>query len=303
MLSESLEESKLASGILLVDKPIGPTSHDIVMIARKVLNTKKIGHCGTLDPLASGLLVLCIGKATKLIKYLTQDVKAYDAEVILGYQTDTDDITGKVIKRSDPLAINDAEIISKLESVVGVVDQIPPQYAAIKVAGKKLYEYARENREMPIVKPRRVEVIKVENIMITRDESLAEIRVKFSCLVSKGTYIRAMARDLGLLLDSAGTLASLRRTQVGSFTIDQAVSLIKLKQDDYELKDALSALRMPFVVFNDFLIAKVMNGQPLLKDEFLELTDTIIYDENKRPIAIYCYDEGKDIMRMSVKLI
>ena len=302
-MSSSISEAQVLSGLLLVDKPSGPTSHDIVMKARKSLRTKKIGHTGTLDPLASGLLVLCVGRATKLIKYLTFHDKAYQAKVILGLVTDTDDITGHPLSEADPLGLTDAEIIGALNGFVGRSLQKPPIYSAIKVKGRKLYEYARNDNSVPEIAARAIEITAINDISIARDEVNRRIEVGFSCRVSKGTYIRALARDLGTSLDNYGTLAELRRTDVGCLSQKDAVTLPELELGGFQLIDPLDTLKMPSLILPDEALMKVSNGGTLPKSLFESLTDTIIRDKQDRPIAIYRYDQEKDLMRMSVKLV
>ncbi|MGI6392570.1 MAG: tRNA pseudouridine(55) synthase TruB [Candidatus Izemoplasmatales bacterium] len=290
-------------GLLLIDKPSGLTSHDIVFKARKALNNKKIGHTGTLDPLASGLLVLCVGKATKLIKYLTALTKTYQAQAVLGIGTDTDDIMGNTVATADPLWISDSEITNKLAGFVGKSQQLPPSYSAIKVKGKKLYEYARQNLPLPELSPREIEIYAIEGVTTQRDEQKRLIFVNFSCKVSKGTYIRALARDLGKILETCGTLVALRRTKVGGLDVADAISLIDLEQGSFAFQDPLKTLEMPSIILGHEHIKAVLNGTPLPKTLFSFPTETIIFDEQKQPIAIYRYDEEKDKMRMSVKLV
>ncbi|MFA6792070.1 MAG: tRNA pseudouridine(55) synthase TruB, partial [Candidatus Izemoplasmatales bacterium] len=175
-------------GILLIDKPSGVTSHDVVQKIRFFLQTHSIGHTGTLDPLATGLLVLCVGKATKFVKFLTNHDKSYQADILLGIQTDTDDITGKVLKKTDPSQLSDEKILSVIHRFYGNMKQTPPAYSAIKVDGKKLYQYARNEQQIPIVEPREIEIKSISDFSIVR--STTDITLKMTLLVSKGTYIR-----------------------------------------------------------------------------------------------------------------
>jgi len=289
-------------GILLIDKPAGLTSHDVVMRARKVLKTKKIGHTGTLDPFATGLLVLCVGRATKLVGDLSVAEKEYEAKVILGLQTDTDDITGKPLKMAEVESIKDQEIRSVLNSFIGRSQQVPPAYSAIKVNGRKLYEYARQNAIMPELKPREIDIKSINKVAIDRDESGQRIDVDFTCLVSKGTYIRAIARDMGEKLGSAGTLGALRRTKVGMVQVEEASTLEDFEKGQYTLCDPIRFLDLPKVVLSPELIGFVESGRPLSSELFMTLTDTIIYDEKGQLVAIYRYDKEKEQMRMSVKI-
>jgi len=230
-------------GILLIDKPVGLTSHDIVFKVRKILNTKQIGHTGTLDPLATGLLVLMVGRTTKLGKYFSEHDKEYDAEVILGFETNTDDITGEVINRADASKLSDTTIWNEVNQFVGETLQLPPSFSAIKVDGKKLYEYARNCQTIPQVEPRKVTVSTISNFRIVNRDDLT-VTIGFSCHVSKGTYIRSLARDIGKNLGVYGTLKSLRRTEVGNFKLKDASSIEALTTGDIQLLDPLPYLGM-----------------------------------------------------------
>lgn len=288
-------------GILLYDKPSGPSSHDAVMAARRALGTRKIGHTGTLDPLASGLLILCVGKATKLVRYLVGEDKEYAASIILGYATATDDITGEVTERMAINHLDDATIKATLLGFLGKSLQRPPAFSAIKVHGAKLYELARKQKALPEVEPREIMIHSFSQIAINRPID-GEIHLDFTCVVSKGTYIRALARDLGTALGTGGTLAALRRTRIGEYSIATAVTAEALAGGEYQLLDPLPALKMPRLRVGDDIAVKVDNGAWLPKALFSRLSDTLIVDQGDRPLAIYHYDKEKDIMRMSVKL-
>ena len=180
-------------GILVVNKPIGYTSRDIVNIVGKILNIKKIGHTGTLDPIATGVLVLCIGKATKLVEILTSTEKEYIAEVTLGLNTDTLDNTGKILTEQI-VHFEKEQIVETLNSMLGFYNQEVPIYSAVKLNGKKMYEYARENKEINLPK-RTVEIKKIELSSDIKYENGKTI-FEFRCLVSKGTYIRSLCEDI-----------------------------------------------------------------------------------------------------------
>lgn len=212
----------MEEGILNINKPQDMTSFDVIAILRKKLGIKRIGHFGTLDPMALGVLPVAVGKATRVMDYLDVDMKEYIAEVKFGILTDTDDITGNTIEEVDASCITEEVLKEKLECFKGVISQTPPRYSAIKVHGKKLYEYARKGQEIEI-KSRRVFINEIELVEFSFNEKnhpLAKIRI--SC--SKGTYIRAIARDLG------GTLISLLRTKSGMFSIENAVSIGKISE-------------------------------------------------------------------------
>ena len=216
----------MISGILNINKPSGITSHDVVKVIRKIFKGQKIGHTGTLDPLASGVLPICIGKATKLSDILTAKDKKYRVKCLLGVETDTYDITGKVV---DAGIVDKEEIYIKerIKRFIGKQEQIPPIYSAIKVDGKKLYEYARENKKIEI-KPRNIEIFSIDNIKY--DNTSHE--VSFDCHCSKGTYIRSLVHDIGIKLGTKATMTELIRLKSGNFLIEDSVDM----QEFLELK-------------------------------------------------------------------
>ncbi|MCD7839866.1 MAG: tRNA pseudouridine(55) synthase TruB [Erysipelotrichaceae bacterium] len=221
-------------GILLINKPIHMTSHDVVNIVRKTLHTKKVGHCGTLDPDASGVLVLGIGKATKALQFLQSDDKEYITTLSLGTSTDTYDASGKVIETKDFQGIENLEEV--IQSYIGSQKQIPPMYSAIKVHGKKLFEYARNNETVE-VKPRNITIYDIELLNVIDNE----ITMKVSC--SKGTYIRSLCHDMALSLGYPGHMKSLIRSRSGHFDIKDCVTLEELQNGDYcllSLEDAFN---------------------------------------------------------------
>ena len=213
----------MQDGILIIDKPQDFTSFDVVAKVRKALHTKSVGHTGTLDPLATGVLVVCVGKATKLVQYLTCENKKYEAEMKFGIQTDTGDITGKVILEKEYNLslekIND--IISKF---IGEQKQVPPMYSALKVNGKKLYEYAREGIEIER-EPRDITIHSIENVSFENDT------LKFTVACSKGTYIRTLCEDIAISLGTCGTMTNLRRVQTGEFEIEDAISVEEISEE------------------------------------------------------------------------
>ena len=213
----------MQDGILIIDKPQDFTSFDVVAKVRKALHTKSVGHTGTLDPLATGVLVVCVGKATKLVQYLTCENKKYEAEMKFGIQTDTGDITGKVIfeKEYDLTLEKINEVISKF---IGEQKQVPPMYSALKVNGKKLYEYAREGIEIER-KPRDIRIDSIENVSFENDT------LKFTVACSKGTYIRTLCEDIAIELGTCGTMTNLRRVQTGEFEIENAISVDEISEE------------------------------------------------------------------------
>lgn len=273
----------MKNGIIVVNKPKDYTSRDIVNIISKELNTKKVGHTGTLDPLAEGVLVVPVGKALKISELLTAERKEYIARVILGYETDMLDITGKETKRNIP-QVTVEEIKKVLNSFIGKSLQEVPMYSAVKVGGRKLYEYARNN--IKITPPKKeIEVFSLELISnIEKINNTIEFTIK--CEVSKGTYIRGLIRDIGYKLNTYGTMKELTRTKQGIFTLDNSYTLEDIKNNNYKMlsiKEALPNIKITQI--DDKLLTKVKNGQVL--DSFFEEEISLLVDKNNKEIAIY----------------
>lgn len=246
-------------GFLNVYKPAGITSHDVVSCLRRVTKIKQIGHTGTLDPFAEGLLLVCIGKATRLIEYLDDD-KAYTGVIQLGSATDTYDKEGKIIKTSDKM-VTKTDIESALIHFTGEIEQLPPIYSAIKVNGKKLYQYAREGKEVKI-EPRRVNISSLE--ILDFDEANRQVTLHIEC--SKGTYIRSMANDLGEKLGTYGHLIKLIRTKVGDFKVNDSIKLDEL--DTYgkvqsNLINPVQKIKFPEYKLTQDEKDKVSRGMPV----------------------------------------
>jgi len=204
-------------GVIVIDKPEGLTSHDVVVAARRLLGEKRIGHTGTLDPLATGVLPLACGRATRLVRFLSASEKDYDATVLFGVTTDTLDVTGEEVSRSGRLPSADV-LVAALRSFEGEQMQVPPAYSAKKVAGRRAYELAR--RDEPVVlNPARVRVSRIELVEHGHD------RCRISITCSAGFYVRALVRDLGERCGTGATLDALRRTRSGDFTLDEAIDL------------------------------------------------------------------------------
>jgi tRNA pseudouridine55 synthase len=204
-------------GIVVIDKPAGLTSHDVVSEVKRILGAKKAGHTGTLDPMATGVLPVCINEATKLAQFLSAEKKTYLATMLLGVQTDTQDTEGNVTQKSDRV-VPEEDIREALRRMVGKIKQVPPAYSALKHKGKPLYQYARAG-EFPEISAREVEIFSLN----VRDISLPYVTFDISC--SKGTYIRTVCSDVGNALGCGATLSGLRRLQSGFFTEDMALSL------------------------------------------------------------------------------
>lgn len=268
------------NGIILIDKPKDYTSRDIVNIVSKKLQTKKVGHTGTLDPLATGLLVLCIGKTLKLSELLVSTKKEYIATMTFGIETDTLDITGNIVKRdSKQKKITTKDIETVLKKYTGKIIQEVPKYSSVKVNGKKLYEYARKGEEVALPK-REVEIFNIEPLSEINNNTFT-----FKCTVSKGTYIRSLIRDIGVSLGTYATMSDLRRTKQGIFNIEDAYTLEDIENNNYKILDAKDVLKLPKVIVDKNLEFKVKNGQVLTK--FFKEDKAMIINQNNELLAIY----------------
>lgn len=240
-------------GILIVNKPKGCTSYQVVGKIRKILNIRQVGHIGTLDPNATGVLPILIGTATKTSKYLIEHDKEYIATLKLGKQTDTGDIEGKVIKEENVPVIKKGEIENVLQNFLGIQYQIPPIYSSIKVNGKKAYEYARKGEKIEL-KPRKINIYSIELISYYYDEIIYKVKC------SKGTYIRKLCEDIALKLGSVGYMAELVRTKVDNFKIEDSCSL---EMSENEIKNKIISIEEIFknnekIEIKD--IEKLLNG-------------------------------------------
>ena len=267
------------NGILLINKPINITSRDVVNIAVKKLGTKKIGHTGTLDPLATGVMVLCIGKATKLVDLLTSEKKEYIAEVTFGIKTDTLDITGNVLKKEKTL-ISKSDISKVLNSFQGKYSQEVPIYSAVKVNGKKLYEYARNNETVKLPS-REVEIYNIE--FLDYNNSGNYLKIKFKCLVSKGTYIRSLIKDICDKLGVIGTMSKLTRTKQGNFNLEDCIDVDDIALD--RIINIKKILNIPKIYVDDNLKNKILNGQVL--NNIYKFKKILFLDKQDNVLAIY----------------
>lgn len=218
---------QIKNGILNIDKPQGITSHDVVDIVRKIFPGIKVGHTGTLDPIATGVLPICIGKATKLSDELLSENKVYKVKMLLGVETDTYDITGKIVFAN---TLNEDEIYIKerIKRFIGKSSQIPPIYSAIKIKGKKAYEYARNNENVSL-KPREIEIFNIDDI----DVNLKKRQVSFVVSCTKGTYIRSLVHDIGIKLGCGATMIELKRLKTGDFDINDSIDLYEFLNLEY----------------------------------------------------------------------
>ncbi len=242
------QEDPTLSGVLLIDKPKGPTSHDIVSRVRRLYNARRVGHTGTLDPLATGLLLVLVGRAAKAAEYLVSDDKRYTATLRLGMTTDTEDITGRVLTETDAIP-SPEDVAAACASMVGKSEQIPPMYSALKVDGRKLVDIARAGGEIERA-PRPIEIY---SLTCTPADLPTDYLLDVHC--SKGTYIRTLCADIGARLGCGGAMASLRRCASGGFSLDRALTLDRLEEMSAEerraalipleaLFSALSSLRL-----------------------------------------------------------
>lgn len=274
------------NGIIVVDKPSGHTSRDIVNILSKELKTKKIGHTGTLDPMATGVLVLCIGEATKLVELITDTYKEYEAEITLGLLTDTLDIEGNIIKE-EYKDISKKEIIEAINSMKGKYIQEVPIYSAVKVNGKKLYEYAREGINISLPK-REVDIKDIE--LISNIEYDKYIKFKIKTTVSKGTYIRSLVNDIAKKLNTIGIMSSLRRTKQGRFNIQDSYTIDDIKNNNYNIISIEDTLKDIYSVdMDDILYKKISNG---VKIPNIYNKDMVVFKYKDKVIAIYKNDNN-----------
>ncbi len=294
----------MINGIINIKKEKGFTSHDVVAKLRGIVGQRKIGHTGTLDPDATGVLPVCLGKATKLCDMLTDKNKTYEAVMLLGVETDTQDTSGEILGEKETSHISEIQVRDAIKSFIGAYDQIPPMYSALKVNGKKLYELAREGKVIER-KSRAVQILEI-NIL---DMNLPEVRMSVTC--SKGTYIRTLCHDIGGKLGVGGCMKELIRTRVSAFTIEDSLTLGQVQ----ELKnqgDLLSCIRPIDSVFQhlpEFLLPqelewKAFNGNPLHVGEQEERKSWVsagqirVYDRQERLVGIYTYHEESQMLKL-----
>ena len=265
-------------GIIVINKPKGITSREVVNKVCKLLNTKKVGHTGTLDPIATGVLVLCVGKATKLVEILTSNDKEYVATVKLGILTDTLDTDGTIIEKKC-VNLDKDKLVNVLNSFIGTYNQEVPIYSAVKVNGKKLYEYARAKKEVTIPK-RMVEIKKIKLIEFGSDY------YKFKVTVSKGTYIRSLINDICKKMNLIGCMSDLIRTKQGKFYIENALDLEDINENT-PLINMIDVIDFPIYEVDEFLFNKIKNGSKL---ENRYTNEKIAFSYNKKLIGIYIED-------------
>lgn len=271
------------NGFIVINKETGYTSRDVVNIACKALKTKKIGHTGTLDPMATGVLVLAVGKATKLVDYITNKEKEYIAEIELGTLTDTLDITGKILA-SETVRKSETEIDHALAQMIGTYLQEVPIYSAVKVRGKKLYEYARHHEAVTLPK-KEVTIASLKRIS-PLTVSDGKIRFTIRTTVSKGAYIRSLIRDLAAQLGTIGTMLRLERTRQGNYTLASAIRLTALENGNYRcisIPEALVDVKQ--MVVGDENATRIRNGNKI--EAYYDVDKILFINPDGSPIGIY----------------
>lgn len=290
----------MINGIINVYKETGFTSHDVVAKLRGIVKQKKIGHTGTLDPDATGVLPVCLGNATKLCDMLTDKSKEYVTTMRLGFCTDTQDISGEVLKKQE-VTVTKEDVTEAVMSFVGKYDQIPPMYSALKVNGKKLYELAREGIEIER-KARSIEIFAIEIL----DINLPDITMKVHC--SKGTYIRTLCHDIGLKLGCFATMVSLKRTKVANFLLENAYTLCQIEAcvKDEKLQDILTKTEDMFELLSVRVAPPyeklLFNGNPIYLNQIMERIrigdkEQVKLYAGDRFCAVYECDEEKNILK------
>lgn len=245
------------NGIIIIDKPEGFTSHDVVAKMRRICGTRRIGHSGTLDPMATGILPVFVGRATRACEFATGDEKEYTARLLLGKVTDSQDVTGNVIE-SSPVNVTYSQVLGACAEFVGEIDQIPPMYSAVKVDGKRLYQLARQGVEVER-KARRITVYSIAVTPVTNERYDLHVRC------SKGTYIRTLCHDIGQKLGCGGTLEALRRTQSGVFDLGMSYTLEQVQENPEECAIPVDYMfkKYPAVTVNRAGEKKCKNGAPV----------------------------------------
>lgn len=301
-------------GALIIDKPAGLTSHDVVAKVRHLLRERRVGHTGTLDPFATGVLLILLGRATRLAQFLSGVEKEYEAVIRLGYATDTGDLTGKPIHEADSSlqAWSNEQIETALKSLQGEIEQVPPMYSAKKQGGQKLYELARRGEEVER-KPQRVCIHKFEAIgrgdelLKNNLDGTFDLKVRVGC--SAGTYVRTLAEDFGKRLQVGAHLAELRRTRVGDFDVESAQTLEQIKVQYAEEALGTSLLppdqiltRLPYLDLTAADVSRVLNGMPVGVSEaaWADGERVRMRDENGNLIAVGSFDVASGLLRPSV---
>ena len=270
------------NGVIVVNKEKGMTSFDVVHEIKKIFHTKKVGHTGTLDPLAEGVLIVCIGNATKIVELITAKDKEYIAEAKLGIKTDTLDTEGEIVDKKD---FNIELLEDTLNSYKKTYLQEVPIYSAVKVNGKKLYEYARNGIEVELPK-KEVTIKEIELLSSSND------KFKFRCLVTKGCYIRSLINDIATSMNTYATMTSLVRTKQGKTTINDAYTLEDIRNNNYKLYTIDEVLDYPVIEVDEYLEKKISNGMKI--DNTFNIKDKVIFkNKDNKLLGIYEVDQEK----------
>ena len=287
----------MPSGIIIVDKPVGITSHGVVSRLRKVLGTKKIGHAGTLDPMATGVLILGVNRATRLLGQLALKDKSYEATIRFGASTTTDDAEGELVAVSTAAHLDEGTISQALRAYVGVIQQVPSSVSAIKVGGKRAYALVRAGEQVEL-KPREVEISRLELLRISHQDDFVDADIRMDC--STGTYVRALARDLGRDLGVGAHLTALRRTRIGNYGLELAIALPEPGDEPVMMTmGAAARLSFPVIEVDDASATEVKYGRPLALEVPADPTAVLHNNEllalyqpvgpgNSKPLAVFC---------------
>ena len=283
----------VTAGMLFVDKPRGLTSHDVVSRARRALNTRKIGHAGTLDPMATGLLTLGVGPATRLLTYLVGLDKTYEATLRLGFATTTDDADGEPLGVPDSAAIEaitSEQLEAGIRALTGELEQVPSAVSAIKVDGRRSYARVRAGEEVDLP-ARRVTVSAFEVLAVRRQADSIEVDARIDC--SSGTYIRALARDLGHALGVGGHLTALRRTRVGPFLVSRAVAVDDIVPASLELASSVAAELFPVLRVDETQARDLGHGKQLTLPQQPDAEPVAAIDTHERLVALVAVQSGR----------
>ena len=286
----------MTDGFLVVDKAGGMTSHDVVAVGRKALGTRKVGHAGTLDPMATGVLVLGFGNGTRLLQYITDGDKSYVATIVLGASTVTDDKEGEVLISTDASEVNDGDIEKILKAMIGTIAQRPSSVSAVKVGGERAYDRVRAGEKFEL-ESRQITISQLDILAIRHLDATTEVDIEVTC--SAGTFVRAIARDLGEALEVGGHLSALRRTRVAGFSEKDAVSFQDLKDQKFTPLKLADVARVTFSVRELTLeeVTELSFGRPLSENGTTSITAAMSPDN--RLIALL-KDDGKHAKPIAV---
>jgi tRNA pseudouridine55 synthase len=288
----------MIEGVLPVLKPAGFTSHDVVAKVRRIVRERRIGHTGTLDPDVTGVLPLCLGRATRIVEYLQDMPKTYRTTLKLGISTTTEDMSGEIVERREVDKIGEAQVRECLNRFMGTIWQTPPMYSAVKIQGKKLYELARQGIEVDRP-PRQVTIHRLELLSMNLDLAYPEIGLEVEC--SKGTYIRTLCLDIGRALGYPAVMADLVRTRSGSFTLDQCISLERIEEatvdgtlSDYLIPVGRAISHMPAVLLPPPLDEMALHGMKIPLEMLEEASRSalqVLDSSSDSPVRVYSNGE------------